>query len=118
MYLVDTNVISAGAPTKAVALVELTKWMDEHSTQLYLSVVTVAKIEDGIAKARRERARRKAADLMAWLDTVLHLYGDRVLAFDVAVGGRCRSLGTHASRIRYMECRAQRGCQQNPNTPR
>ena len=84
MYLVDTNVISAGAPTKAVALVELTKWMDEHSTQLYLSVVTVAEIEDGIAKARRERARRKAADLTAWLDTVLHLYGDRVLAFDVA----------------------------------
>jgi toxin FitB len=84
MYLVDTNVISAGAPTKAVALAELTKWMDEHSTQLYLSVVTVAEIEDAIAKARRERARGKAADLMAWLDTVLHLYGDRVLAFDVA----------------------------------
>ena len=84
MYLVDTNVISAGAPTKATALVELTKWMDEHSTQLYLSVVTVAEIESGIAKARRERARRKAVDLMAWLDTVLHLYGDRVLAFDVA----------------------------------
>jgi predicted nucleic acid-binding protein len=27
--------------------------MDEHSTKLYLSVVTVAEIEDGIAKARR-----------------------------------------------------------------
>jgi toxin FitB len=84
MYLVDTNVISADAPTKAVAVVELIKWMDEHSTKLYLSVVTVAEIEDGIAKARRERARRKAADLTAWLDTLLHLYGDRVLAFEVA----------------------------------
>jgi hypothetical protein len=84
MYLVDTNVISAGAPTKAVAMAELIKWMDEHSTKLYLSVVTVAEIEDGIAKARRERARRKAADLTAWLDALLHLYGDRVLAFEVA----------------------------------
>ena len=63
---------------------ELLKWMDEHSITLYLSAVTVAEIEDGIAKARRERARRKAADLTAWLETLLHLYGDRVLAFDIA----------------------------------
>ena len=33
---------------------------------------------------RVEKARRKAADLTAWLETLLHLYGDRVLAFDVA----------------------------------
>jgi toxin FitB len=83
MYLVDTNVISAGAPSKAVSAGELLRWMDDHSTRLYLSVVTVAEIEDGIAKARRERARRKAADLTTWLDTLLHLYGDRVLSFDV-----------------------------------
>jgi predicted nucleic acid-binding protein len=84
MYLVDTNVISAGASTKAVSVAELIKWMDEHSSELYLSVVTVAEIEAGIAKARRERARRKATDLTAWLDALLHLYGERVLAFDVA----------------------------------
>jgi hypothetical protein len=83
MYLVDTNVISAGAPSKAVSAAELVRWMDDHSTRLYLSVVTVAEVEDGIAKARRERARNKAANLTAWLDTLLHLYGDRVLAFDV-----------------------------------
>ncbi len=84
MYLVDTNVISAGAPSKAVTAAELVKWTDEHSSKLYLSVVTIAEIEDGIAKARRERAQRKAADLTAWLDILLHLYGDRILAFDVA----------------------------------
>jgi predicted nucleic acid-binding protein len=84
MYLVDTNVISAGAPSKAVSAAELLKWMDEHSTKLYLSVVTVAEIEDGIAKARREMARRKATDLASWVETLLHLYGNRVLPFDVA----------------------------------
>ena len=77
MYLVDTNVISASAPAKAVSPAELLKWMDEHSTRLYLSVVTVAEIEDGIPKARRERARRKAIDLAAWLETLLHLYGNQ-----------------------------------------
>ena len=58
--------------------------MDAHPASLFLSVVTVAEIEDGIAKARREGATRKSADLSAWLETVLHLYGDRVLAFDTA----------------------------------
>jgi predicted nucleic acid-binding protein len=81
VYLVDTNVISAAAPSRA-APPALVAWMDRHSASLFLSVVTVAEIEDGIAKSRREGATRKSADLMAWLETVLHLYGDRVLAFD------------------------------------
>jgi predicted nucleic acid-binding protein len=96
VYLVDTNVISAGAPSRraAPALVE---WMDVHSASLFLSAVTIAEIED---KLRREGARRKGADLAAWLEAVLHLYADRVLAFDVAtariagaISDRARGLG-------------------------
>jgi toxin FitB len=92
VYLVDTDVVSAGSPPKALALRGLVKWMDEHSTELYLSAVTVAEIEDGIAKARREQARRKAADLTAWLETLLHLYRNRILAFDVAAARIAGSL--------------------------
>jgi toxin FitB len=84
VYLVDANVISSGAPSKAVMVAELLDWMGERSAKLYLSAVTVAEIEDGIAMARRRKAERKAVDLTAWLETVLHLYGDRVLAFDIA----------------------------------
>jgi len=83
-YLVDTNVISLVAPTKAVTRSGLVRWMDAHSQHLFLSAVTVAEIADGIAKARREGARRKAEALSGWLQTVLHLYGDRVLPFDAA----------------------------------
>ncbi|MES2193102.1 MAG: type II toxin-antitoxin system VapC family toxin [Pseudomonadota bacterium] len=83
MYLVDTNIISAAAPFRPVP-VELVEWMDTHSASLFLSAVTVAEIADGIAKLRREGAKRKSADLAAWLEAVLHLYGDRVLPFDVA----------------------------------
>ena len=74
--------------------------MDGHSASLFLSAVTVAEIEDGIAKSRREGATRKSADLAEWLETVLHLYGDRVLAFDAptariagAISDRARGLG-------------------------
>ena len=84
MYLVDTNVISARAPTRGVPP-ELIAWMDAHSADLFLSVVTVAEIEDGIAKARREGAMRKRTNLEAWLETVLHLYGDRILPFGTPV---------------------------------
>jgi predicted nucleic acid-binding protein len=81
-YLVDTNVISATAPTAAVKRAELIEWMDTHSPDLFLSAVTIAEITEGIAKAKREGAKRKASNLSAWLQTVLHLYGDRVLPFD------------------------------------
>jgi toxin FitB len=81
VYLVDTNVISAGAPSRP-APPALTAWMDAHSALLFVSAVTVAEIEDGIAKLRRERKMRRSEDLAAWLETVLHLYGNRILAFD------------------------------------
>jgi toxin FitB len=81
-YLVDTNVISATAPTAAAKRAELVEWMDTHSADLFLSAVTIAEIAEGIAKAKREGAKRKASNLSDWLRTVLHLYGDRVLPFD------------------------------------
>jgi predicted nucleic acid-binding protein len=96
VYLVDTNIISAASPTRPIpsALVE---WMDAHSAVLFLSVVTLAEIEDGIAKSRRERAVRKSADLASWLETVCHLYGDRILAFD---GPTARIAGAISDRAR------------------
>ena len=81
-YLVDTNVISATAPTAGARRPELVEWMDSHSSDLFLSAITIAEIADGIANAERRGAKRKASNLSAWLRTVLHLYGDRVLPFD------------------------------------
>ena len=73
--------------------------MDAHSAALFISAVTVAEIEDGIAKLGREGATRKSADLTAWLDTVLHLYGDRILAFDAATA---RIAGAMSDRARGL----------------
>jgi len=95
MYLVDTNVISADAPSKEMTT-GLVRWMDVNSLALYLSVVTVAEIIDGIAKARREGATRKADALSAWLETVMHLYSQRILTFDAAVAGIAGTLSDRA----------------------
>ncbi len=82
-YLVDTNILSTGAPGRFDGA--LAQWMDANSDALMLSVVTITEIEDGIAKAQRQGASRKAEQLASWLEAVLHLYGNRVLPIDVAV---------------------------------
>jgi predicted nucleic acid-binding protein len=81
VYLVDTNVISAASPNRPVPA-GFVEWMDAQSESMFLSVVTIAEIEDGVAKLRREKATRRSRDLAHWLDVVLHLYGDRILGFD------------------------------------
>jgi len=98
VYLVDTNVISAAAPSRPVSQ-PLVEWMDAHSAALFMSAVTVAEIQDGIARLGRDGAKRKSADLTAWLDTVLHLYGDRILAFDAATA---RIAGAMSDRARGL----------------
>jgi hypothetical protein len=95
VYLIDTNVISAGAPSRN-ASTALVDWMDVHSAALSLSAVTVSEIEDGIAKLRREGAARRSADLAAWWEAVLHLYGDRILPLDTATAKIAGALSDHA----------------------
>ncbi len=99
MYLVDTNVLSAGAPTKAGPAHDLIGWMERRSASLHLSVVTIAEIEDGIAKSRREGATRKAQRLSEWLETLLHLYAAQILPVDLAVA---RGIGHLSDRARGL----------------
>jgi predicted nucleic acid-binding protein len=83
LFLVDTNVISAGAPARA-ANPQLAAWMDAHSAEIFLSAVTIAEIDSGIAQSRRQGALKKAASLTAWLETILHLYSARIMPFETA----------------------------------
>ena len=73
---------------------DLVGWMERNSERLYLSVITVAGVEDGIAKAQQEGAHRKADRLKA-----LHLYGARVLPLDIAAA---RLLGALSDQARPM----------------
>jgi len=84
VYLLDTNILSADAPTKRVVGVEaFAAWMRAHSDRLYLSTITIAEIEAGIARAVRIEATRKARDLRRWLSAVEHFYAGRILPFGV-----------------------------------
>jgi len=90
--------------------------MDLHSQDLFLSAVSIAEIADGVAKAKREGAKRKAADLSAWLRTVLHLYGARGTPHKACDGcdRACRRSST--SRDNHAPCYAAAGLSESPAT--
>jgi toxin FitB len=85
LYLLDTNILSVDAPTKSgVGLEALATWLRAHGDHLHISVVTIAEIEAGAARAVRIGATTKAERLRRWLSAVEHFYGERILAFDTA----------------------------------
>lgn len=95
-YLVDTNVISAVAPTKAVRNTALAEWFGDAGNDIWISVVTAAEIRSGFTRARRRGATRKAALLEDWWLSVEHAYAARFLAFDLeaaAAAGRLIDIG-------------------------
>lgn len=83
MFLVDTNVISALAPSKRESSRELVEWLDMASARLFLSVVSTAEVRAGIVKAEREGATTKARQLTDWWESIEYLYADKLLAFDL-----------------------------------
>src|SRR5690606_16488519 len=98
LYLLDTNVISAVAPTKrrGKSDKELAAWMEAHGDDLRLSVITAAEIRAGILNARRKGATAKARILAEWWDVVLALWSARILPFDLAVAEEAARLLTVA----------------------
>lgn len=83
MFLVDTNVISSLAPSKRLGSNEMAEWLDNASSQLFLSVISAAEINSGIAKAERNGATTKARRLTEWWRSIEHLYADKLLPFDL-----------------------------------
>jgi len=83
MFLVDTNVISALAPSKRQNLEQLVNWLDQASPHLFLSVISAAEVRSGIAKAEREGATTKAQRLREWWESVEYLYLQKLLPFDL-----------------------------------
>ncbi|MBY3121411.1 PIN domain-containing protein, partial [Rhizobium laguerreae] len=83
MFLVDTNVISALAPSKRQSSAQLVEWLDKASSQLFLSVISAAEVKSGIAKAERDGATTKAQRLKDWWESIEYLYAQKLLPFDL-----------------------------------
>ena len=86
MFLVDTDVLSLLRRPERSPRID--RWMTgQRTADLYMSVVSVAEIERGITR-QRDRDPAFAGLLATWLDTVLSLYGNRILPVDASTARR------------------------------
>jgi toxin FitB len=92
MYLLDTNVLSVAAPTKAQPDESVREWIREHSHQLYLSVITLLELNYGLAWLKHRGAMARAARLQLWLNAVCGHYAERVLPVDATTALRAGEL--------------------------
>jgi hypothetical protein len=95
-WLLDTNVLSAFAPGKPALSPKMTTWFNERTEELFLSAITAAEIEAGIAKLHRTGFAQRAGELRDWFELMLSLYADRVLAFDLPAARIAGPLGDAA----------------------
>jgi toxin FitB len=82
-WLLDTNVVSAFGPGKRPIPANIAAWFRARTEALYLSTISAADIEGGIAKLRRTGSGRRADNLRQWFDRILADYADRLLTFDL-----------------------------------
>lgn len=82
MYLLDTNVLSAlRRPDRNPGTAA---WLQsQRDSEVFLSVVTIAEVERGIA-LQRPRNPDFARDLTLWAERILAWFADRILPVDAA----------------------------------
>ena len=86
MYLIDTVTLSELRRRRRDT--RLVAWFERQRTvDLFVSVISICEIERGIA-AQRASNPGFAAALARWLDTVLAIYGERILPFDLSAARR------------------------------
>ena len=98
MYLLDTNVVSMLDPRRRAQAPALIDWLDRNGAGLFLSVVTIAEIEAGILKLRRERKAARATELAGLVEAILADFGDRVLPVDTETARHLARLGERTHR--------------------
>ena len=98
MYLLDTNIVSMLDPRRRDLAPALIDWLERNGAGLFLSVVTIAEIEAGILKLRRERKTARAAELATLVEAILADFGDRVLPIDTETAHQIARLGERSHR--------------------
>jgi predicted nucleic acid-binding protein len=84
----------------------------QRTSDLFLSAISVGEIERGIAQ-QRATDPAFAGSLADWLETILALYGERVLSFDVQTarrwGALSAALGNESADLMIAATALERG---------
>jgi predicted nucleic acid-binding protein len=93
MYLLDTNIVSILDPRRHRRAPQLIDWLERNGASLFLSVMTIAEMDAGVLKLRRERKVARADELAGLIAAILTDFGDRVLGVDVETARHVARLG-------------------------
>ena len=93
MYLVDTNIVSMLDDRRHATAPELVRWLGRNGKSLFLSSITLAEMETGVVKLRRENKRPRADELADLIDQIETEFGDRVLPVDGVIARRLAHIG-------------------------
>jgi toxin FitB len=96
MYLIDTNVISEVGKGRRCDRQVADWYRGVSDDELFLSVLVVGEIRQGIERLRARNPRRAQA-LEKWLEELLQSFGDRVLPVDAKVAQNWGRLNARSS---------------------
>ena len=78
MYLIDTNIVSEVRKGRRCDPNVASWYRSARDDELFLSVLVIGEIRQGIERVRSRNARQAAA-LERWIEEILGSFGDRVL---------------------------------------
>ncbi len=83
MYLLDTNIVSLLDPARRTKSPELVDWLERNGSGLFLSVITVAELDAGVLKLRRQGKAQRASDIAMLVEAIIADFADRLLPLDL-----------------------------------
>ena len=83
MYLLDTNIVSMLDPKRHWHAADLIGWLQRNGSSLFLSVMTITEMDNGVLKLRRDGKADRANEIAALVTAILTDFSDRVLAMDL-----------------------------------
>jgi predicted nucleic acid-binding protein len=98
LYLLDTNIVSLLDPRRHAHAPDVIAWLDRNGASLFLSVMTIAEMDAGVLKLRREGKAKRAGEIASLVSSILTDFGDRVLGMDVETARHVARLGAAAYR--------------------
>lgn len=96
-FLLDTSVVSLFAPDKPPLSNEVLAVLRDQDESMFLPVIALAEIEQGICKLRRAGASGRAARLAVWLDDLVRGFSNRVLVVDGRIARAAGALSDQAT---------------------
>ena len=92
-HLLDTNIVSMLDPRRQAHAPELIAWLKRNGASLFLSVMTITEMDNGVLKLRREGKTDRANAIAGLVTAILTDFADRVLGVDLETARHVARLG-------------------------